>query len=135
MTTAAKHRVTIPPYPFEFEWLAGYWPAFGEPGSAGPARYVNDAFSFAIDGVVWFRPGDGKACGVLSYTVAEVPVWKVPAHTLITMVHPSYRRQGVATAMLDVMLSQHGIVMDAQRWTQDGALWADAYETRRGVWS
>jgi GNAT superfamily N-acetyltransferase len=79
--------------------------------------------------LLW-RDGSGRLREALYYFPAGVPQFFASGEGLIA-VHPSHRRQGIATALLDEALRRWRVHLLHQRFTPSGSQFMCAYVARR----
>jgi GNAT superfamily N-acetyltransferase len=80
------------------------------------------------ENLLW-RDGDGELKGILMYYPIDYPCGD-KAGEFEVVVHPRYRRQGIATKLLAEAVRRWNIDLTKQRYTRDGAAFAKAFEAR-----
>jgi GNAT superfamily N-acetyltransferase len=115
-----RHRLS-------WEGQAAQYPPTGEPGIG---YFAGDAgYNKPVDCLLR-RDGTGLLRGILNHYPVDMPPWE-KAGNVTVLVQPGWRRNGIASALLDEARRRWPIDLTAQTYTDNGRRFIAAYRRRR----
>lgn len=112
--------------PESFPWTsqAMQYPTLGPAGISYFAGEI-PSINYTVDCLL-YRDSEGHLLGILNHYPKDQPPWEKAGNVNI-WVHPDAKRRGIGTALLAEADRRWSINLDQQRFTPEGAAFANAY--------